>query len=189
MKDDEMQIQNPKNVYRDAWSLIDIVKKSLESYSENLEKIKDSKESEEILVNLNDAINIFACRYANSNYLEDSNIRIFNDEILHDMKALLAKNLDLHNKKFNETLKNNNGNEIKDIIIDYKLIANTESKYVNDKLHDIYNKLFDMFDTDKFNKGLRDNMKKKKTITMKLRDNIKKTITMKLRDNMVKKKQ
>jgi len=157
VKNDETRIQNPGNLYTGTNTLIDMIKKLLETYSNNINNINDSKESRDILSNLYDAINVLVNRYAKSEFLEDANIRFLNEELVRDLSSSFEKSLLLHNAKFNEKLKDNNGNEIKSII-DYKSIAETKSKYVNDILRDIYNKLFNIFDTDEFNKGLRDNM-------------------------------
>ncbi|OUM58767.1 hypothetical protein PIROE2DRAFT_15871, partial [Piromyces sp. E2] len=157
VKNDENRIQNPGNLYVGTNTLIDIVKKSLETYTNNINNISDVRESREILINLYDAINILVNRYAKSDYIEDITIKFLNEDLLHELSSLFDKSFTLHNAKFNEKLKDNNGNEIANII-DHKSIAETKSKYVNDMLHDIYSKLFNIFDTDEFNKGLRDNM-------------------------------
>ncbi|ORX73462.1 hypothetical protein BCR32DRAFT_285622 [Anaeromyces robustus] len=157
VKDDEIKIQRYGDLYDGATTLIDVLEKSLESYRNNINNIENSKESRETLINMHDTINILAYRYAKSEYLEDNSIIVLVKDILRDLSNSFDNNLQLHNIKFNEKLKDNNGNEITNII-DYKSIANTNSKYVNDMLRSVYRKLFNIFDSDVFNIGLRDNM-------------------------------
>ncbi|KAL6591751.1 hypothetical protein U3516DRAFT_570046 [Neocallimastix sp. 'constans'] len=157
VKNDETLIQNPGNLYTGTSTLVDMIKKSLGTYSKNINSINNSKESQDILTNLYDAINVLVYRYAKSEYLEDGAIKFLNEDLIRELSSTFDKNLVLHNAKFNEKLKDSNGNEIKNII-EYKSISDTQSKYVNDMLHDIYRKLFNIFDTDEFNKGLRNNM-------------------------------
>jgi len=164
VKGNDTKIQSPQSLYEKATTLSHVIEKSLGSYKKNINDIDNSANSREILINLYDAINILASRYVKSEYLEDINISDVNKEKIRKLSILLDENVTIHNTKFNEKLLDNNGNEIKSTS-DYKSKAETNSKYVIDMMHTIYDKLFiifDLMDGDEFNSGTRDNMEKSK---------------------------
>jgi hypothetical protein len=148
---------------QDSGEILKALEKALKCYIDNLSNIESSKESTEILINLYDSINALAYRYVKSEFIEDRSIRSLNNTLLDQLSKIFEDSVILHHAKFENKLLDNNNNEIKRII-DYKLIAETESKYVNDMLHAIYNGVINIFgevnDVNEFDDKLLDNMEK-----------------------------
>ena len=152
-----------KQTYKIQEKYLKALEKALKCYIENISNIESSKESTEILINLYDSINALAYRYVKSEFIEDRSIRSLNNTLLDQLSKIFEDSVILHHAKFENKLLDNNNNEIKRII-DYKLIAETESKYVNDMLHAIYNGVINIFgevnDVNEFDDKLLDNMEK-----------------------------
>jgi len=149
---------------QDSGEILKALEKALKCYIENISNIESSKESTEILINLYDSINALAYRYVKSEFIEDRSIRSLNNTLLDQLSKIFEDSIILHQAKFENKLLDNNSNEIKSII-DYKLIAETESKYVNDMLHAIYNEVINILgettnDVNEFDDKLLDNMEK-----------------------------
>lgn len=148
---------------QDSGEILKALEKGLKFYKDNVSNIESSKESTEILINLYDSINALAYRYVKSEFIENRSIRSLDNTLLDQLSGIFEDSILFHNAKFNDKLLDNNGKEIKEII-DYKSIAETESKYVNDILHNIYNGIINILgesnDVNEFDDKLLDNMEK-----------------------------
>jgi len=153
-ENEKVDISNPENLSKNSEKLVDTLKTTLDIYKKAVQISRMDKR--EYIIHLFEVVIGLIERYNKSSYLDHESIRDLNEESLKDMISILNSAVNEHDKKYpNEKL----GKVIK--IVDSKSIAESNSKFVNDKLHEIYDNIFDLLNDhniDITNMGFIDNM-------------------------------
>jgi len=146
VKEDENDISVPKELCENANSLMDVIKISSQSYKEQLQNSETpitESDSETFILGISEALNGLNYRYTNSYYLGHDSIRSLTQDKLNDMAFLFADIVESHDKKFSTSNSNKISSSVK--LIDFESNTDSQSKFVNDKLHEILDNVSDLF--------------------------------------------
>jgi len=152
---EKVDLSKPENLSKDSESIVDVLKTSLDIYKQAVAISKMSKE--EYIIHLFEVIIGLIERYKESSYLYHPSIRDLNEGSFKDMTTILSDAVSTHDKNSNNEEKLGKVTKM----LDFKSSAETNSKYVNDKLHEIFDNILDILndnDMDISNIGLVDNM-------------------------------
>ena len=140
VKENEKSISNPRELCTNAETFTDIISTFLESYESigNMNK----EDSEKMIIKLQEFVKGLDFRYKNSNYLSHESIRDINKYDINDMMGLCNDLLEIHESKFGKITdsKGKTIGKISEMTSDIE----SESKYVNDELHEVLNNVHDV---------------------------------------------
>jgi len=157
VKEDEKNISNPKELCKNAATLTEVINIFLDSY-ENIDNM-NKEDSEKMIIKLQNFVKGLEFRYKNARYLTHESIRDINKYDINDMMGLCNDLLDIHESKFGKII-DNNGKKIGKISESTSEIE-SESKYMNDELHEVLNNVHDIlneYNQDITNVNLVDDM-------------------------------
>jgi len=142
VNDNENSIKNPGNLCRNSKTLMSVLEKALQCYTNNIEEIKkSSSDSKECIDNLFYGINKIKYIYSLSNYIDHDSNMIINEDKIDEMEIIYSDFVRIHNENHDEKLIENIRDDPRSV--DIQSIAEVGSRYVEDKLINIYNELFE----------------------------------------------
>ncbi|KAL6611813.1 hypothetical protein U3516DRAFT_902468, partial [Neocallimastix sp. 'constans'] len=131
VKDEETSISSPGELCDGAETLLNVIETLLNSFENSGAITKE--DSEKFITDMNEVINGLNYRYMNSNYKSHESIRDLDMNKLNNINKLYNQMLKQHVEKHGE-------------IVDSK--ADTESKFVTDKLDEILKNITQLFNDD-----------------------------------------
>ncbi|KAG4081677.1 hypothetical protein H8356DRAFT_1090900 [Neocallimastix lanati (nom. inval.)] len=144
VKDEETSISSPGELCDGAETLLNVIETLLNSFENSGAITKE--DSEKFITNMNEVINGLNYRYMNSNYKSHESIRDLDMNKLNNINKLYNQMLKQHVEKHGEIV-DSKGNKITKIN-NYKSEADTESKFVTDKLDEILKNITQLFNDD-----------------------------------------
>ncbi|ORX64140.1 hypothetical protein BCR32DRAFT_251268 [Anaeromyces robustus] len=139
-------ISNPKLLYKNAESLVNVWKKLSTSYNKNFDKFSE-KESADFIVGFNNVINELKSMLSNSKYNNDLNMKKINGEDIKTLEKYFNRDYNLHKEKF-KIIRDNKGDEM---IYHLKYNKDLNSKYYKKNIINNLNKLLSIVNLNRGN--------------------------------------
>ena len=129
-------LSNPKLIYKNAESLVNVWKDLSTTYNKNFENFSE-KESTDFIVGFNNIINELKSMLSSSKYNNDLNVKNINSNDIEKLEKYFNRDYSLHKDKFN-IIRDNKGNEM---VYTLKYTKDLNSKYYRKNIIINLNKL------------------------------------------------
>ncbi|KAG4093523.1 hypothetical protein H8356DRAFT_1311836 [Neocallimastix lanati (nom. inval.)] len=129
-------LSNPKLLYKNAESLVNVWKDLSITYNKNFENFSE-KESTDFIVGFNNIINELKSMLSSSKYNNDLNVKNINSNDIEKLEKYFNRDYSLHKDKFN-IIRDNKGNEM---VYTLKYTKDLNSKYYRKNIIINLNKL------------------------------------------------